>query len=143
VAGADPNRRQARETQSAFTLIEVMIVVVVIGILAAIAYPMYTDQLVKANRSAAQSFMLDVASRQERYLLDARGYTDTLGTGGLNLSVPADVAKAYAIELVADNDATPPVYTVVAVPLPGTRQAPDGVLSLDSFGTRVPAEKWQ
>jgi hypothetical protein len=37
----------------------------------------------------------------------------------------------------------PPVFTVVAVPTLGTRQQNDGVLSLDSFGTRIPAQKWQ
>ena len=129
--------------QRGFTLIELMIVVVVIGILASIAYPTFTQQIIKANRSAAQSFMLNIASRQERYLLDARGYTDTLGAGGLNLTIPPEVADSYTIELVADNAATPPVYTIVALPVPGTRQTPDGMLSLDSFGTRIPAEKWQ
>lgn len=132
-----------RASLRGFTLVELMIVVVVVGILASIAYPTFTQQIIKANRSAAQSFMLNVASRQERYLLDARGYTDTLGAGGLNLSVPPEVADAYTIDLVADNAATPPVYTIVAVPVPGTRQVPDGMLSLDSFGTRIPAEKWQ
>jgi type IV pilus assembly protein PilE len=133
----------ARAPAQLFTLIEVVIVVLVVGILAAIAYPTFTQQLVKASRSAAQSFMMAVASRQERYLLDARGYTETLGAGGLNMSVPLDVSRAYTITLVADNAATPPVYTIVAVPRPGSRQESDGKLSLDSFGTRTPAEKWQ
>jgi type IV pilus assembly protein PilE len=126
-----------------FTLIELMIVVLMVGILASIAYPMFTGQLVKASRSAAQSFMMELASRQERHLLDARGYTDSLGAGGLNMSVPPDVSRAYTITLVADNTATPPVFTVVAVPVPGTRQQNDGIMSLDSFGTRFPPEKWQ
>jgi type IV pilus assembly protein PilE len=140
----DRSRRNALPArQLGFTLVELMIVVVVVGILATIAYPTFTQQIIKANRSAAQSFMLNIASRQERYLLDARGYTDTLGAGGLNMTIPPEVADAYTIELVADNAATPPVYTIVALPVPGTRQVPDGMLSLDSFGTRIPAEKWQ
>ena len=136
-------RARACTQAQGFTLIELMIAVLMVGILASIAYPMYTGQLVKASRSAAQSFMLEVASRQERYLLEARGYTETLGSGGLNLSVPPDVARAYTITLVADNSATPPVFTVVAAPNVGTRQQTDGILSLDSFWTRVPAQKWQ
>lgn len=120
-----------------------MITLLVVGILASVAYPMFTAQLVKASRSAAQSFLMEVASRQERHLLDARGYTDILGKGGLNMSVPPDVSRAYTITLVADNTATPPVFTVIATPVPGTRQQDDGMLSLDSFGTRVPAAKWQ
>jgi type IV pilus assembly protein PilE len=120
-----------------------MVAVAVIGILASIAYPTFTGQLVKGSRSAAQSFMLDVASRQERYLLDARGYTTKLGADGLNVKVPAEVASFYTVTVVADNAATPPMYTIVATPLPGTRQASDGILSLDSFGMRIPPEKWQ
>ena len=120
-----------------------MITVLVVGILASIAYPMFTAQLVKASRSAAQSFLMEVASRQERHLLDARGYTDILGQGGLRMTVPPDVSRAYTITLVADNAATPPVFTVIATPMPGTRQQDDGILSLDNFGTRVPAAKWQ
>jgi type IV pilus assembly protein PilE len=120
-----------------------MITLLVVGILASVAYPMFTAQLVKASRSAAQSFLMEVASRQERHLLDARGYTDVLGKGGLNVSVPPDVSRSYTVTLVADNAATPPVFTVIATPVSGTRQQDDGMLSLDSFGTRVPAEKWQ
>ena len=136
-------RARARSGQIGFTLIELMIVVLIAGVLASIAYPMYTQHLVKANRSAAQSFMMEISSRQERYLLDARGYTDVLGPGGLNVNVPSEVSRFYTVTLVADNAATPPVYTVVAVPVVGTRQQADGILSLDSFGTRIPAEKWQ
>jgi type IV pilus assembly protein PilE len=134
---------RAGTNQHGFTLIELMIVVLIVGILASIAYPMFTEQLVKASRSAAQSFMMEVASRQERHLLDARGYTETLGSGGLNMSIPPDVSRAYAVTLVADNTSTPPVFTVVAAPIPGTRQQNDGILSLDSFGMRIPPEKWQ
>ena len=136
-------RTRAQAAEQGFTLIELMVVMLIVGLLASIGYPMFTEQLVKASRSAAQSFMMEVASRQERHLLDARGYTDVLGPGGLNMSIPADVSRAYAITLVADNSSTPPIYTVVATPQVGTRQQNDGILSLDSFGMRIPPEKWQ
>lgn len=136
-------RTRAQAAEQGFTLIELMVVMLIVGLLASIGYPMFTEQLVKASRSAAQSFMMEVASRQERHLLDARGYTDVLGPGGLNMSIPADVSRAYAITLVADNSSTPPIYTVVATPQVGTRQQNDGILSLDSFGMRIPPGKWQ
>jgi type IV pilus assembly protein PilE len=123
--------------------VELMVTVLIVGVLAAISYPLYTQQVIKANRSAAQHFLMEIASRQARFLLDARGYSDTLGSGGLNLSVPSEVSRAYTIALVADNAATPPVYTAIATPLPGTRQQNDGILALDSLGTRTPPEKWQ
>jgi type IV pilus assembly protein PilE len=126
-----------------FSLVELLIVVIIAGILASIAYPSYTSHLVRTNRSAAQSVMLDAAARQDRFLLDRRAYTDVLGAGGLNLNLPSEVSSNYAIALVVDNGATPPTYSIVATPLAGSRQVNDGVLTLTSRGEKLPAEKWR
>src|ERR687887_2699906 len=71
-----------------FTLIEVMIVVAIITILTSVAWPSYTRYVKRGFRAAAQQFMLDIANREEQYLLDARSYTGVLNNsvGGLNLS---------------------------------------------------------
>jgi type IV pilus assembly protein PilE len=122
-----------------FTLLELMIVVVVIGILAVIAYPSYTSHLVKSNRAAAQSFMLDLANREEQYLLDMRAY-GTLAQ--LGMSVPAEVSPYYTVSIAVDNTATPPTYTISAAPISGTMQENDGTLSLDSTGAKSPSDKW-
>jgi type IV pilus assembly protein PilE len=71
--------------QSGFTLVELMVTVAIIGVLAAIGYPSYTRYIVKANRSAAQSFMLTVASQEERFLLDARTYFCSVASGCTNV----------------------------------------------------------
>lgn len=53
--------------QQGFTLIEMMIVVVIVGILASIALPSYQEHVRRSNRAEGQAFLLDVAARQERY----------------------------------------------------------------------------
>ncbi|MGO4156709.1 type IV pilin protein [Cupriavidus sp. YAF13] len=101
--------------QLGFTLIEVMITVVIIAILAAIAYPSYTRYVIRSNRSAAQSFILGVANQQEQYNLDARQYATTMTALGY-ATVPTEVAKNYNVTVAASNAATPPTYLVTATP---------------------------
>lgn len=129
------------KTQSGFTLIELMITVAVIAILAAIAYPSYTQYLVRANRSAAQQFLLDIANREEQYLLDARQYTNIPGseTGGLNMTTPPEVDRYYTIGITG----APSAYTITATPKAGTSQAGDGNLTLTNTGAKTPADKWK
>ena len=123
-----------------FTLVELVVTVAIVGILASASYGSYQNYLRRANRSAAQQFMLEVMNRQEMYLLDARVYTDAIGSTGLGLSLPPKVQEHYAItvNLVAG---PPPGYVITATP--GGRQAADGPLTLSSDGERLPLEKWE
>jgi len=119
-----------------FTLIEVMIVVVILGFLAAIAYPSYQDYVIRGNRSAAQSFMLEAASMQERFLLDARAYAADIAA--LGLSVPSSVSTNYTMTSAA-TAGPPPGYTVTATPI-GNQLAKDtlcGTLTINATGTKT------
>lgn len=126
-----------------FSLIELMIAVVIVGILAAVAVPSYQNYVIKANRAAAQAFMMDVDSRQKQYLLDARSYLDVADNSGfsaLGMAVPTDVSSFYDVTVATSSP--PPAFTITAEPIAGTRQANDGTLTLNSSGTKTPADKW-
>lgn len=123
-----------------FTLIEVMIAVAIIGILVMVAYPAYQDYVIRTNRSEAQRFLVELASRQEQYLADARSYGNL---AELNVAVPARVDKNYSVESIPDNASTPPSFVLRAAPRPGTLQADDGTLELDNAGRKAPLGKWQ
>lgn len=130
-----------------FSLMEMMIVVAIIGILAAIALPSYQRYVTQANRSAAQQFLVEVANRQQQFLLDNRQYSSDLVAATqtlteLNMVVPADVARHYTLTMAVNNGASPPTMTLTLTPDKGTSQAADGALTLNHIGTKTPADKW-
>jgi type IV pilus assembly protein PilE len=122
--------------QGGFTLIELMITVAIVGILSAVAYPAYTQYIVRGNRSAAESFMVTVANKQEQAMLNARAYQSTLAS--LSMTTPGEVSNNYTISITVDNTAAPPAYTVTATAL-GKQAANDtkcGDLTYTQAGTK-------
>ncbi|MBC3870499.1 type IV pilin protein [Undibacterium oligocarboniphilum] len=120
-----------------FTLIELLTVMAIVGILAAIAYPSYIQHVIKTNRSAAQSFILSAANKQEQYNLDARQYATTMALLGLT-NIPTEVSKNYNVTITANNSATPPTYTITATPI-GNQLNMDtqcGSLTIDQVGNK-------
>jgi type IV pilus assembly protein PilE len=122
-----------------FTLIELMIVVVIIGIITMIALPQYRDYVIRGNRAAAEAFMMDVADREKQYMLDARDYAPDLAT--LAMTAPANVSNNYTVTVSA-LAGPPPSFTITATVVAGSKQANDGNLTLDDLGTKTPTGKW-
>ena len=126
-----------------FSLLELMIVVVIVGVLASVAYPSYQDYVRRGNRSAAQTFMMTIAQRQEQYLVSNRSYAST--TTALNLTQPTETSGKYTFAITATT--SPIGYSITATPV-GNQHVTGkfGTLTLSSDGTKSSnesTEEWK
>jgi type IV pilus assembly protein PilE len=125
-----------------FTVVELLIVLAVIGILTAVAFPSYQNHVRKAARASAQAAMMQIADRETQYLLDARNYVVTAtALATLNVTLPVDVSSRYTITVTASDGTntatTPPSYTITATPITGGPQVADGTLKLTHTGAKT------
>lgn len=105
-----------------FTLIELMITVAIVGVLAAIAYPAYTDSILKGRRAEGRAALLELMQQQERYLTQTGSYmtwstagaTGTNGTtlGGTNVQIP--------FKTTSGNTSSSAAYQLLASACPGS-----------------------
>ena len=128
-----------KKKQIGFTLIELMITVAIVGVLAAVAYPSYTTHITKSNRRAAQAQMLDIANRQQQFLLANRAYATTTELANSGYSIPAEISTLYSYAITVGT-ATVPDYTITLIAK--GRQLSDGDLTFTSGGVKSPASKW-
>jgi type IV pilus assembly protein PilE len=101
------------------TLLELMIVVVIIGILAAIAYPNYRDVAARAKRVEAKAALLQIATNQERFYLQNNTFTSDMTQLGFNADPFVSDSGSYSIAVTA---ADPSDYTAVATYRLGGRE---------------------
>lgn len=133
------NEPSHKRRTGGFTLIELMITVAIVAILAAVALPSYRQYVVRSKRSAAQAQMMDIANRQQQFLLANRSYADKAALTASGYALPAEVNSNYSYDIVLSTTGVPG-YTLTLTPIGG--QTGDGALTLNSDGVKTPAEKW-
>ena len=132
--------------QGGFTLIELMIVIAIIGVLAAIAYPSYQGYIERTNRADMMTEMQQIASRIESNKINYKRYdriplssilSGTLASDG-SVSFPSSGNALYTVTVTSDDDITlrDKDWTITAAPVTGQRMANDGSLTLDSTGQK-------
>jgi type IV pilus assembly protein PilE len=124
-------RSHGRRRQAGFTLIEVMIAVVIVAVLAGIAYASYQNQVVNSRRAAA------AACLQERAQFMERHYTTNLSYADAPAPAQCDGSIANFYRIPAPNP-TARTYTLQAVPqgIQATKDAKCGTLSINHLGQR-------
>lgn len=129
--------------QAGFSLIELMIVVTIIGIVAAIAYPSYQGVIADGYRGTGQADLLALAAAMERHHSGSFSY-EGAASGGGNTGAPTIFAtyspssepaanKRYDLTIVASNATS---YQLKATPVSGSSQASDGALFYYSDGRK-------
>jgi len=129
----------ARRAAGGFTLIELMIVVSIVAILAAVAYPSYRDSVARGRRADAKGVLLENAQLIERQYTISNAY-DRKGDGSALSDPPIarsprDGANVfYDIGFTGTHDASQ--YTLRAVPRGGMATDPCGTLTIDHAGVK-------
>lgn len=124
------------QKQKAFTLIELMIVVVIIGILIMIAYPSYQEHLKTSRRADAKGALMGLSNAMERYFTETNSYeeaaTSNADTGSpriFSTTSPVDGETAYYDLTITA--ATSTTYTLRATPISDSSQADNGFLEIN------------
>ncbi len=136
-----------RRNQHGFTMIELMITLLILGIVASLAVPAYRNYVLRANRTEARSALLALAAAEEKYYLQCNTYVSTLDSTKDNTCAATGVAASlnfpstsergyYTITVTAANANT---WTATAVPVSSQPQSKDSKCQyfyIDSSGQK-------
>ncbi|MHA6847696.1 type IV pilin protein [Ralstonia syzygii] len=136
----------ASRRSAGFTLVELMITLAIVAILVAIAYPSYSNYIMKSHRADAKTALLDLASRQERYFALQNNYASTpsaLGYAGTAFPIAVQTSgqsyyQLYVLVTGSPGTSTLPGFSASAVPAsPGPQQSDAcGTYTINQLGVQ-------
>lgn len=128
-------RRRRGTGMAGFTLVELMIVVLIVAVLATIAYYSYANNVTATRRKAAAACLVEQAQFMERW------YTTRLTYVGANPVLPCetDLVQFYTFSTPTAANTTATTYTITATPqgVQATRDTQCGVLGLNQVGSKT------
>lgn len=138
---------------SGLTLIELLMTILILGVLLSIAIPGYKDYQIRANKSAVKAVMLEIASREEQFLMGTGAFGSL---AQLNYTVPTEISAVFDISLTTGTNSGStiaalqglPTFTITASGKAGTIQAghpaagASTALSINQFGLKLPISEW-
>lgn len=129
------NTMRHRRRHAGFTLMEVMIVVAIVGILAAVAYPNYTEHVQRGRRTEGKAALLKTQGALERYFTVNNTYTTDLATVRANAFSGDNLASsAYTIAVAPGPAGIASSYVITATP--NLNDPLCGRLTLDNLSTK-------
>ncbi len=122
-----------------FTLIELLIVMVIVGVLAAIAIPSYRNYMQRSRRADAKTALEQVRAAQEMWRAENGGYSTNAAELRTTMGAPsAAISNYYTWQFSGTLNANSWTAQAVAI----GSQATDGDLFINQSGVKTPADKW-
>ena len=129
------------KSRRGFTLIELLVVIVIIGILEAIAIPMYTNSMQRARRADAKTALEQLRAAQEMRRAEQGGYSTDLTELRTTWGVQVNPVGDYNLQWAGGFALNANSFTAEAAPFTA-RQLTDGSLFINNNGIKTPSDKW-
>ena len=130
-----------RAAMQGFALLEMLMALAIAAVLAGVAWPSFQQHAVRGKRQAAQVQMLDIATRQQQFLLTQQRYAAQNELERAGYRLPEAVARDYRYQITLGTG-TWPTYQLAFIPHLTSAQHADGALTLHSDGRREPEGRW-